>query len=163
MINERELDAYQKCARKLNEYANDGFSFFQAGAEWQRSQQGALKTKAAEPTEAVEVVATVTVSFDEGDEGSAIELCELHTLLDEGVTDLMTVDQHKRLMAAATHPADQVAEGVVVPVQLLKIIEQSWRIPSGCPKSVSEEVGEIISNGLAELRALLAKSEGAKP
>ena len=73
---------------------------FKAGAEWQRSQQGALKTKAAEPTEAVEVVATVTVSFDEGDEGSAIELCELHTLLDEGVTDLMTVDQHKRLMAA---------------------------------------------------------------
>lgn len=54
-----------------------------------------------------------------------------------------------------THPADQVAEGVVVPVQLLKIIEQSWRIPNGCPKSVSEEVGEIISNGLAELRALL--------
>lgn len=59
-------------------------------------------------------------------------------------------------------PADQVADGVVVPVQLLKIIEQSWRIPSGCPKSVSEEVGEIISNGLAELRALLAKSEGVK-
>lgn len=54
-----------------------------------------------------------------------------------------------------THPADQVAEGVVVPVQLLKIIEQSWRIPNGCPKSVSEEVGEIISNGLPELRALL--------
>ena len=62
-----------------------------------------------------------------------------------------------------THPADQVADGVVVPVQLLKIIEQSWRIPNGCPKSVSEEVGEIISNGLAELRALLAKREGVKP
>lgn len=66
------------------------------------------------------------------------------------------------VQAIYTHPADQVADGVVVPVQLLKIIEQSWRIPNGCPKSVSEEVGEIISNGLAELRALLAKSEGGK-
>lgn len=60
-------------------------------------------------------------------------------------------------------PADQVADGVVVPIKLLKIIEQSWRIPNGCPKSVSEEVGEIIGNGLAELRALLANSEEVKP
>ena len=59
----------------------------------------------AVPAEAVEVVATVTVSFDEGDEGSAIELCELHTLLDEGVTDLMTVAQHKRILAAQTASA----------------------------------------------------------
>ena len=77
-------------------------------------------------------------------------------------TALMSVRQHQRILAAATHPAGQVADGVVVPVQLLKIIEQSWRIPNGCPKSVSEEVGEIISNGLAELRALLVKSEGVK-
>ena len=72
-----------------------------------------------------------------------------------GFEPLMTVAQHQRILAAATHPADQVAEGVVVPIKLLKIIEQSWRIPNGYPKSVSEEVGEIIGNGLAELRALL--------
>ena len=44
---------------------------------------------------------------------------------------------------------------VKVPRELLRTIEQSWRIPNGYPASVSEEVGEIIANGLKELRALL--------
>jgi len=70
----------------------------------------------------------------------------------DGLDDLKDLPDGTKLY---THPADQVAEGVVVPIKLLKIIEQSWRIPNGCPKSVSEEVGEIIGNGLAELRALL--------
>lgn len=33
---------------------------------------------------------------------------------------LMTVAQHQRILAAATHPADQVAEGVVVSRELLE-------------------------------------------
>lgn len=38
--------------------------------------------------EGLEVVATLTVSFDEGDGGSAIEQVETHMLLDEGAHDL---------------------------------------------------------------------------
>lgn len=110
--------------------------------------------------EAVEEVASIAVDAE-----GVVQDFTLEPGLDRHpsgytVTPLMTVAQHQRILAAATHPADQVAEGVVVPVQLLKIIEQSWRIPNGYPKSVSEEVGEIISNGLAELRALLASAEG---
>ena len=46
---------------------------------------------------------------------------------------------------------------VSVPRELLQIIEKSWRVPNGCPPSVSAEVEEVICNGLRQLRALLAQ------
>ena len=52
---------------------------------------------------------------------------------------------------------------VLAPVKLLETIEKSWRIPNGCPASVSEEVGEIIRNGLSELRAILAAPAEQSP
>lgn len=52
--------------------------------------------------------------------------------------------------------ADQVAaDSRVVPVELLRLIEKSWRVPNGWPKSVPESVELRICQGLAELRALL--------
>lgn len=46
---------------------------------------------------------------------------------------------------------------VLVERELLELIERSWRIPNGYPKKVSEEVEDIIANGLGELRSILAK------
>jgi hypothetical protein len=44
-----------------------------------------------------------------------------------------------------------------VPRELLETIEKSWRIPNGCPASISDEVGEIIARGLGHLRAILTQ------
>jgi hypothetical protein len=49
--------------------------------------------------EGLEAVATLTVSFDEGDGGSAIEQVETHTLLDEGAHDLC---RHSEAIAGYT-------------------------------------------------------------
>ena len=45
---------------------------------------------------------------------------------------------------------------VSVPRELLETIEQSWRVPAGCPREIRDEVGGIIRAGLEELRKLLA-------
>lgn len=66
-------------------------------------------------------------------------------------TELMSVRQHQRILAAATHPADQVAEGVVVPRELLV------RLFNYSDKRMPVEIDD-----LHELRQLLAKSEGVK-
>lgn len=42
---------------------------------------------------------------------------------------------------------------------LLETIEQSWRVPNGYPKKVSERVENIIVDGLRELREALARPE----
>ena len=60
----------------------------------------------------------------------------------------MTVAQHQRILAAATRPADQVAEGVVVSRELLK----SWVTGLQCGIISQRHVVE-------ELRAKLASLE----
>jgi hypothetical protein len=42
-----------------------------------------------------------------------------------------------------------------VPRALLELIESSWRVPNGLPKSVPDHVETKITGGLAQLRALL--------
>ncbi len=61
-------------------------------------------------------------------------------------------------MAAAKPDAEMVAEAgtKAVPVELLELIEQSWRVPNGFPKSVPEHVEQKITAGLSQLRSLLA-------
>lgn len=74
-----------------------------------------------------------------------------------------TIDNCEVLRArlAKYEDADGKALGVVVPVELLELIEQSWRVPNGFPKSVPEHVEQKISVGLAQLRSLLAAWHGA--
>ncbi|WP_298187770.1 hypothetical protein [uncultured Pseudomonas sp.] len=79
----------------------------------------------------------------------------------------VALEAYAEMLSAAPTPAPTVEPArsddhveddltmVKVPRELLRTIEQSWRIPNGCPASVSEEVGEIIANGLRDLRALL--------
>jgi hypothetical protein len=57
--------------------------------------------------EGLEVVATLTVSFDEGDGGSAIEQVETHTLLDEGAHDLC---RHSEALAGYAVRDARIAE-----------------------------------------------------
>lgn len=86
-----------------------------------------------------------------------------------GTHDLMTVSQHQRILAAATHPADQVADDltmVKVPRELPAWLDDKH--------ALGEKLYSIGWRGLAdaqycgaerlleELRALLAKSEGVK-
>ncbi len=57
--------------------------------------------------EGLEAVATLTVSFDEGDGGSAIEQVETHTLLDEGAHDLC---RHSEALAGYAVRDARIAE-----------------------------------------------------
>jgi hypothetical protein len=67
---------------------------------------------------------------------------------------LMTVAQHQRILAAATHPADQVAEDVVVSRELLERVT----VPMlGTPEYLFDH-----RDALDELRSLLANQEGVK-
>lgn len=45
---------------------------------------------------------------------------------------------------------------MLVPRELLELIEKSWRVPDGCPREVAAEVRDIIGGGLDQLRSLLA-------
>jgi hypothetical protein len=58
------------------------------------------------------------------------------------------------LSCAAPSPAP-ASDVVQVPRELLELIEQSWRVPNGLPKSVPEHAEAKIVGGLAQLRALL--------
>ena len=70
--------------------------------------------------EAVEVVGVVCVSRFKNN--PAMENVEFHQSADipPGQHDLMAVAQHQRILAAATHPADQVAEPDAELVELLR-------------------------------------------
>lgn len=61
---------------------------------------------------------------------------------------LMTVAQHQRILAAATHPADQVADGVAVPRGLLeRIIKRGMRLPDETQHQHLEELRALLNGG----------------
>jgi hypothetical protein len=64
----------------------------------------------------------------------------------------MTEQARAQLAAPSPAPASDVVQ---VPRELLELIEQSWRVPNGLPKSVPEHAEAKIVGGLAQLRALL--------
>lgn len=109
-----------------------------------------LRAKAAptEPTEAVEVVGVVCVSRFRNN--PAMENVEFHQAADipQGQHPLMTVAQHKRLMA--NHSADD-SKMVKVPRELLARIERYFG-GFTCDYPVSSALGD---GGLSKLRALL--------
>ena len=65
---------------------------------------------------------------------------------------LMTVAQHQRILAAATRPADQVAEGVVVSRELLE----------NCADYMMGSASARVRIWHDQCRALLASAEGVK-
>jgi len=89
---------------------------------WKAMEQ--IRAILAHPTqqgEAVEVVEVVGYRFFHVDHGYIFRRTHIY----EGnpsleAHSLMTVAQHERILAAATRPADQVAEGVVVSRELLE-------------------------------------------
>ena len=98
--------------------------------------------------EAVEVVGVVCVSRFKNN--PAMENVEFHQSADipPGQHDLMTVAQHQRILAAATHPADQVAEGVVVSRELLELLCEMV--------DLHDRRGAVLTVHMEHLRALLA-------
>lgn len=69
-----------------------------------------------------------------------------------GTHDLMTVAQHNRILAAATHPADPGAAAV-----RRELLERVCQAADECRDNPM-----ALFNAVEELRALLAKSEGVK-
>jgi hypothetical protein len=111
--------------------------------------RAALAAPQQEPVgEEVRVVATVSVSFDEGDEGSAIELVELHTLLDEGDTELMTVTQHQRIL-------EEALQGQRVLAMEVEVLRADNDIYKSCNDELKAEV-ERLRAGAKDLQQMYA-------
>ncbi|MBX9753654.1 MAG: hypothetical protein K2X80_02790 [Pseudomonadaceae bacterium] len=91
--------------------------------------------------EGVEVVATLTVSFDEGDGGSAIEQVETHTLLDEGAHDLC---RHSEALAVIAGREARIAE-----------LEEEVKTSAEC-LDMANELYETHKDKNCQLRAELA-------
>jgi len=93
--------------------------------------------------EAVEVVAYI-------DDGGALytsKLLEIMSVESDGCEPLMAVAQHQRILAAATHPADQVADDLSMVKVSRELLE----------RALSESTGDLNGKFSAreELRALL--------
>lgn len=104
---ERDLSAALTTAECADNYAK----MFEECAE-ERDHQAQRIGKA------VEVVAYI-------DDGGALytsKLLEIMSVESDGCEPLMTVAQHQRILAAATHPADQVAE-----ITKLRELLAAWR------------------------------------
>lgn len=84
-------------------------------------------TRAQLPSQSGEAVEVVGYMSSEGMDNGLIRRTRYKTY----TTPVMTVAQHQRILAAATHPADQVADGVVVSRELLERAIQVLRQPDG--------------------------------
>lgn len=91
--------------------------------------------------EGLEVVATLTVSFDEGDGGSAIEQVETHMLLDEGAHDLC---RHSEALAVIAEREARIAE-----------LEEEVKTSAEC-LDMANELYETHKDKNCQLRAELA-------
>ena len=107
--------------------------------------------------EAVEVVAYI-------DGGGAIytaKLLEIMSVEPDGCEQLMTVAQHQRILAAATRPADQVADDLTMVKVSRELLERVVKADASRGASAVDLVDGW--KAMQQLRALLAKSEGVKP
>ena len=102
-------------------YSNSPARFDATEYNAARAELFAILANPAQQGEAVEVVEVVGYRFFHVDHGYIFRRTHIY----EGnpsleAHSLMTVAQHQRILAAATRPADQVAEGVVVSRELLE-------------------------------------------
>lgn len=117
---------------------------------------GSLLTKAiAQPTQQGEAVEVVGMRIRTDGFGSYIADFAMGVpaaMPGEAREPLMTVAQHQRILAAATRPADQVAEGVVVSRELLE----------NCADYMMGSASARVRIWHDQCRALLASAEGVK-
>lgn len=117
---------------------------------------GSLLTKAiAQPTKQGEAVEVVGIRISTDGFGSYIADSAMGigaAMPGEVREPLMTVAQHQRILAAATRPADQVAEGVVVSRELLE----------NCADYMMGSASARVRIWHDQCRALLASAEGVK-
>lgn len=121
---------------------------------WKAMEQ--IRAILAHPTqqgEAVEVVEVVGYRFFHVDHGYIFRRTHIY----EGnpsleVHSLMTVAQHERILAAATRPADQVAEGVVVSRELLE----------NCADYMMGSASARVRIWHDQCRALLVSTDGSQ-
>ena len=113
------------------------------------------KLRAQLPSQGGEAVEVVAWQDAENPLYTTAERRVMHDWAGNGypIVELMTVAQHQRILAAATHPADQVADGVVVSREL-KVIEAELSRITHDPFT-STDTSEELAAVLIALRALL--------
>ena len=116
-----------------------------------RGQIDAILANPAQQGEVVEVVGYRFFHVDHGYIFRRTHIYEGNPSLE--AHSLMTVAQHQRILAAATRPADQVAEGVVVSRELLE----------NCADYMMGSASARVRIWHDQCRALLASAEGVKP
>lgn len=119
-------------------------------AEIERLDRAARAASTAKHGEAVEVVGYRFFHVDHGYIFRRTHIYEGNPSLE--AHSLMTVAQHQRILAAATRPADQVAEGVVVSRELLE----------NCADYMMGSASARVRIWHDQCRALLASAEGVK-
>lgn len=135
--------------RELLELSLNGDEQQQAKA---RNKLRSILAHPAQQGEAVEVVG-IRISTDGFGSYIADSAMGIGAAMPGEVREpLMTVAQHQRILAAATRPADQVAEGVVVSRELLE----------NCADYMMGSASAQVRIWHDQCRALLASAEGVK-